>query len=178
VIEWLDEFYGSDDLRNSLQQSFLPLFASYAATITQNPSDEFVAALVASFVDRYLGSSRAQLQEVVASEDPLTNLAARFDEWREKRPSKVALNETVRAANALAVEEMRSAGVTRKVWRSSGGSCPYCRSLNGKVLEIEQHFFEPGDELNPDGADEPLTFTSAVGHPPCHQGCDCSVVPG
>jgi hypothetical protein len=177
VIEWLDEFYGSDDLRNSLETSFLPLFTSYAITLTSKPDNAFVAGLVASFVDRYLGSSRAQLQEIAKGDDPLTGLAARFDEWREKRPSKIAVNETVRVANALAVEEMRSAGVTRKVWQSSGGSCPYCTSLNGKVLEIEQHFFDPGDELNPEGA-EPMTFTSAIGHPPVHQGCDCSVVPG
>jgi hypothetical protein len=108
----------------------------------------------------------------------LDALRARFAEWADKRPAKVASNETVRAANALAVERMRSEGVVTKVWASSGGSCPYCSNLDGTAVEIERPFFTPADEYNPEGAETPLTFTSDIGHPPVHQGCDCSGVPG
>ena len=179
MIEWLEEFYGSDDLRETLQRTFVPLFTAYAASLTDKPDNDFVLALAASYIDRYLGSSRAQLQEVLeAGGDPLTALSERFDEWEAKRPAKVAANETVRASNAIRLAEMQREGVTRKVWAASGGSCPYCSSLDGATVEIERDFFTPDDTYQPEGAETPLTFTSSIGHPPIHQGCDCSVVAG
>jgi len=180
MIEWLDEFYGSDDMRDTLERSYLPLFTAYAAAVVENPSKAFVAGLVASFIDRYLGSSRAQLQEVVKdAANPTVALAERISEWVEKRPAKVAANETIRTANALEVERMRSEGVVTKRWATSGSdSCPYCRNLDGTEVEIERPFFTPADSFQPEGAESPLTFASEIGHPPVHQGCVCSVVPG
>ena len=185
MIQWLEDFYGSDDLRSSLLQAIAPLFAAYALDVWRadggigEPPQAFVAALAASYTDHHLDSSRAQLQEVLKdSPDGLAALRERFTEWADKRPAKVAANETVRTANALALERMRSEGVVTKVWAASGGSCPYCTGLNGTAVEIERDFFTPDDSYHPEGADTPLTFTTTIGHPPCHAGCDCSVVPG
>ena len=180
MIEWLDEFYGDPEFQSEVESAFLPLFTSYAASVVESPSKAFIASLVASFVARYLDSSRAQLQEVLkGTDEPMAALTERFAEWTEKRPGKVAANETVRSANALAVDQMRSEGVVTKVW-SSGGSntCPYCTSLDGTAVEIERDFFTPSDSFQPEGAESPLTFTTTIGAPPVHAGCVCSVVPG
>lgn len=187
MIDWLAEFYGSDDLRATLLSAIGPLFAAYALDVWRadggkgDPPEAFTAALAASYADHHLNSSRAQLQAVAAEagEDGLLQaLRDRFTEWAEKRPAKVAANETIRTANAIAVERMRSEGVVTKVWAASGGSCPYCTGLNGTAVEIERDFFTPDDSFQPEGAETPLTFTTTIGHPPVHQGCDCSVVPG
>ena len=187
--EWLDEFYG-DDLRGSLIESLGPLFAAYALEVWRaeggqgTPPEPFVRALAEAYADHHIQSSRIQLQEVVTATSAvggavaLEALRQRFGEWAEKRPEKVANNETVRTGNAIALERMRSEGVTRKVWASSGGSCPFCSGLDGRTVEVERDFFTPDDTYQPEGADEPLTFTSSIGHPPIHQGCDCSIVAG
>lgn len=177
MIQWLDEFYGDADLRQSLLESFLPVFSSYVAEATGGPvAATFVQALAQSYVERHLGSSRAQLQEVLTdTDDPIAALSQRFTEWEEKRPGKVARNELVRSANAAQVEHMRSQGVTRKVWRSTGKTCPFCKSMNGRTIEIDKTFFDAGDEFHPEGAESPMTMTSGIGHPPIHQGCDCSI---
>lgn len=186
MIDWLEEFYG-DDLRGALLAAFGPLFARYAADLWRadggqgEPPLPFVEGLAASYVDHHLNSSRIQLQEVLAEsdEDALDALRSRFAEWAEKRPGKVAANETVRTANALAVEQMRSEGVVTKRWATSGSdSCPYCTSLDGTAVEIERPFFTTTDSFQPEGAEAPLTFTSEIGAPPVHAGCVCSVVPG
>jgi hypothetical protein len=176
VIEWLDEFYGDPDFRDTMLRQFLPIFSSYVTEATGGPvAASFVQALAESYVDRHLGSSRAQLQEVLKTDESVSALASRFAEWEEKRPEKVARNELVRSANAAQVQQMRERGVTRKVWVSSGGSCPYCTGLDGTVVGIEEAFFTEGDEYAPEGAESPMTFTSSIGHPPVHQGCDCSI---
>lgn len=185
MIEWLDDFYGSDDLKSTLLQALGPLFTAYALDVWRaeggkgDPDQAFVAGLVSGYIDHHLSSSRIQLQEVVkGSDSPLTALVQRLDEWAEKRPAKVAANETVRTANAIAVERMRSEGIVTKRWASSGGACPYCSSLDGTAVEVERPFFTTEDSYQPEGAETPLTFTSDLGHPPVHQGCVCSVVPG
>lgn len=187
MIEWLDEFYGSEDLRRTLTRAFGPLFGEYAQAIwlaeggKGAPSPEFVTALAESYTSHHLASSRAQLQEVVkgaGAGGAFAALQARFDEWTDKRPAKVAANETVRTANAIAVERMRSEGVVTKRWASSGGACPYCKNLDGTAVAVTRPFFTPDDSYQPEGAETPLTFTSEIGAPPVHQGCVCSVVPG
>ena len=115
MIQWLDDFYGSDDMRDTLLRSFGPIFAAYALEVwiaeggIGAPSAPFVAGLVAAYTDHHLGSSRAQLQELLKQTDEagaLDALRNRFDEWEEKRPAKVAANETIRTGNAIAVERM------------------------------------------------------------------------
>lgn len=184
MIEWLDEFY-DDELRTSVVASLEPVFSRYAADVWRaeggrgRPPAAFVTALATAYADHHVNSSRIQLQALLKGADNAVEaLRERFAEWMDKRPAKVAANETVRTANALAVERMRSSGITRKVWSASGISCPYCSSLHGRTVEVLQDFFAPGDEFSPEGAERPLTFTSSIGHPPIHAGCDCVVVEG
>lgn len=177
MIQWLDEFYGDPELRSTLLESFLPAFSGYVSEAVGGPvAASFIQSLAEAYVQHHLDSSRIQLQELVKGDDPLTALAERFAEWEEKRPGKVARNELVRAANAAQVQSMRERGVTRMVWVASGGeTCPYCAGLDGTTISVEETFFSPGDEYTPEGAERALTFTSSIGHPPVHQGCDCSV---
>jgi hypothetical protein len=176
VKEWLDEFYGSPEMRGALEDAYAPVFTAYAATLIENPDKGFVASLIAAFVNSYLGSSRAQLQGVLEeATDPKAALKERIGEWIEKRPGKVSKNETVRTANAVHLQEMRDQGVTRKVWRTVGKNCPYCKSLNGRTIAVEEPFFDPTDEFQPPGAERALRFNSDKHHPPIHNGCDCFI---
>jgi hypothetical protein len=50
--------------------------------------------------------------------------------------------------------------------------------LDGKVVEITKHFVNAGESIEAAGADGPLTTQVDLGHPPAHDGCNCSVVPG
>ena len=179
--EWLDEFYASPEMREALSASFRPLFAAYAQQAIDGPVDEaFLSSLIASYIEHYLDSSRAQLQEVIAgAENPVEALEQRFDEWTEKRPSKVASRELVRVREAMAMASMQQQGVERKVWAARGSdTCPYCRSLDGRTVETSADFFTESDSYQPEGADEPLTFNRSIAHPPIHDGCDCTLAPG
>ncbi|MCA1570832.1 MAG: phage head morphogenesis protein [Chloroflexi bacterium] len=180
--EWLEQFYSDPAYRAALLGVYGPLFARYAGAIRSadggqvNP--EFVAALTATYVDGHLDSSRAQLQTLLDDPEPERAISQRLDEWAEKRPAKVAAEQAVRAGNAIALDEFRQAGVRRKVWRSTGGACAYCGTLDGTTVELEQPFFGAGDSFQPEGVERPLTFSVSVGHPPAHPGCDCSVEAG
>jgi hypothetical protein len=180
VNEWLEEFYGSEELRAALAESFRPMFVAYAAQVIDGPVDEaFLSALIASYVERYLDSSRAQLQEVLTdAADPVAALEERFTEWTERRPGKVAQRELVRVREAMAMAQMPAQGVERKAWATRGSeTCPSCRSMNGRTAEVSGDFFGESDEFLPEGAERPLAFNRSIAHPPLHDGCDCTLAP-
>lgn len=177
MIDWLTRFYRDADLKLQLIESFRPVFTAYAATITPNPEIAFVDALTTRFVERYLDSSRAQLQEVLKdAEDPMAALSERFSEWVEKRPAKIRSNEIIRTANAMRMQDMQAKGITKKVWVASGSdTCPYCMALDGTVVGVEEKFFESSSTFLPEGVTEPLRFNNDHKHPPIHNGCNCSI---
>lgn len=181
MIDWLTRFYRDEDLKLQLIESFRPIFTAYAQTVMASPNEAFVTALANRFVERYLDSSRAQLQEVIRAAvdegaEPLEALSGRFSEWLDKRPSKIRSNEIIRTSNALRMEDMRQRGVVKKVWNSSGGdNCPYCAALDGVVVGVEEKFFESSSTFLPEGVTEPLRFNNDHKHPPIHNGCVCSI---
>lgn len=184
---WLEEFYR--DHREFVGRNMLPVYRSYAEAIQAEAADEvgaepgmtpeleeFIRAYLGVYVTRHVASSQGQIREIVtrsesAGEDPVPALQERFDQWKERRPEKVAKQETIRAGSAIAKAVFLAAGVTRIRWQAWGENCPYCNSLDGRVISIHGNFVLAGEELKPEGVDKPLTFSTNIGHPPAHQGC-------
>jgi hypothetical protein len=47
--------------------------------------------------------------------------------------------------------------------------------MNGKVVGIEQHFADKGDELDGGESQQPLKIRRRTRHAPLHRACDCAV---
>lgn len=188
----LEQFYR--DHQELMQAKWLPIYLTYAdaaqaeaakeinAAAGMTPQlEEFIRAYLVSHVALHAGSALGQLQQVArkaleAGEDEIKAVQARFDEWKEKRPGKIALAETVQAANAVAREVYRANGIQRVRWMSFNPSCPYCRHLNGKMAQIDSTFIPASTDFQPEGADRPLKTSADVRHPPGHEGCDCQLM--
>jgi HK97 family phage portal protein len=188
--DWLAEFYR--DHQEFVQRNMTPVFMVYAEAVAMEAAEEigveprsdqleeFMAAYITTFVTRYVGSSLNQLQSIVreAGEDLLEAIEQRLNEWMEKRPEKVATREVHQANNAVALAAYSMGGVVAKRWVTVGSEdCPYCRSLDGRVVSINSAFVESGN-YQPEGAEAPLTIRHAIKHPPIHRGCDCLIVSG
>ena len=84
-----------------------------------------------------------------------------------------ANDDDVRFNLMLAKMAWTAAGITTLMWITTGSStCPYCSSMDGRIVGIEKNFLDQGD-----GIDDMKPSTS-IGHPPLHAGCDCMIVPG
>lgn len=191
---FLDTFYR--DHEGWTFDQVMPIFDSYLTAVRDAVSDElgnapsaddmqkFLRSYVGSFARRY---SRKQYLDLSArfeqwmaeknADELIDALDEQFVEWLDTRPADYANDETVRANNGFAVGMYGALGVATLRWVNVGESCPYCESLDGKVIEINSWFLEPGN-FEPDGADKPLTVTSNIGHGPAHRGCDCMTVAG
>jgi len=188
-VTWLDTLY--DGFRERINTLSAPLLSSYAEAILpiaeeETGSDADLKAQMDAFLSgaggyrdtfvyRHIRHSRGSLAGAVTdAEDPEIAAEAALEDWQELRPERLRVHESIRAESAFARNVFVLAGISKLVSVSYGKSCPYCLALDGKVIEIQGAFLEPGD-FQPEGADRPLVVTSIRRHPPYHDGCDCGV---
>lgn len=189
LLTWLDEFYA--EWPTVVERAFAPVVSTYAEAIHDDAAAEigeepdaadlasFAAALAATYAGSHARKSANQLREVLTDTPEADQLAAvrtRLDEWREKRPEKIARNETVVVAGAVVRETWKRRGRRTVTWVVSGDrNCPYCEALAGRTVGIDSDFLAVGQSFQPGGADKPLNVKRRVGHPPAHRGCDCGL---
>lgn len=140
--------------------------------------EKFASEYMDAYVARHVGSSRGQLIALVDDPDidSLEAVEQRMEEWEERRPGKVAMNETVQLGNAVAKVVFAAAGIMLLRWHALGSkTCPYCQELDGKVVGIDQPFVPREGGLDSD--DGRMTIYRPATHPPLHQGCVCQVIP-
>jgi hypothetical protein len=94
------------------------------------------------------------------------------------RSERIARTETIAASNEAANEAYRQSPLTTaKEWHAEPNACEFCRSINGKVIGLDQDYFKEGQTV--EGADEGhlnLTYEN-IGHPPLHPNCRCTILP-
>lgn len=187
---WLEEYYADNE---EIRKHMKPAFLSLAEVIYNEASKEvgedkefdeeakeFMEKYLESFSKRYSGSSEGQLRKVVReayenNEDPIDEVEVRLAEWEERRPDKVAMNETVQIGGAIAKLAFASLGVTQLRWIAMGSdNCPYCQELDGQVVGIQENFVAKDQTL--DSEDGEMNIYKPASHPPLHQGCSCTIV--
>ncbi len=154
---------------------------------------EFLRSYTFKFTDKLTDVSRDQMAALFdkarvegwSIPDIQRELGDLYAGWSESRAEMIARSESIRASNAGIKEMYRMAGVTKLVWRSSGDdgrTCDFCLELDGRVVGIDENFFNLGDEMTVTGADgKPQTMHfdyEAVAHPPSHPDCRCFLVAG
>lgn len=190
---WLEEFYGGAP--EWIGKIMGPLAHSYAESVHVLAAEEidalpgmtralveFVDKYVTAFAARYASSSLGQLRHVIkqaveSGADIAEAVQTRLTEWEERRPGKVAMNETFQAGNAVAMSVFIEAGATRLRWVNTGSkTCPYCQPMDGRVVTIGSRFVHDGDALL-SGEGEMKIYRDTT-HPPLHQGCRCMITRG
>jgi len=110
-----------------------------------------------------------------------------FGDMSSKRADRIARTESVRAASQADIYGWDDSDiVTSKEWHTKlGDACPFCQSLNGKIVELNKPFVELGDRLEvttTSKAGNPVTHTLKVDYepmvgPPSHPNCRCVLLP-
>lgn len=190
--EWLSTFY--QDHRAFWVRQIMPILLAYAEQVGLSVADElgqeplspdrieeFIAAYAQALADRQSILSEQALiealdQAVAEGIDPETAISDTLTTIEDTRPGSLARWESVQAGNAFAKVLYAASGVLFLRWVSRGETCPYCRSLNNRVVGIREFFLQAEEDFQPEGADRPLKRKSKIGHPPLHDGCDCHIV--
>jgi hypothetical protein len=141
----------------------MPLAADEAQAGDNLPNmNEFIKKYAEIFTRDYVNSSKGQLKALES--EPVDVIDTRLNEWEERRPGKVAANESISCSNAIAKAVFIAAGITKLIWVSQGSaSCPFCQKLDGQIVGTEGKFG--------------VTGLASTNHPPIHEGCICSISP-
>lgn len=190
-VDWAIAFY--KDFRAEVTKTVGPVISTFGNEIRDiclseinskmdvtSQVDRFAKSFIEVLGLRYSTNSIARLKHLInvaakEERDPYKDITDQADEWEEGRASKSAEEESVRAENAFSRAAWAAAAVTKVMWISSGKSCPYCDSLNGKIIGIDQSFISAGEEFKPDGAEYALTPSTNISHGPAHDACDCGL---
>ena len=185
---WLAKFY--QDHRKWTAEQALKTFRAYMEMIAGEAEEEtgrpleaerlegFVNSYTESFSDRQAAYSEERIRALLENEDALEAMEEEFSNWQDVRPGRAAGNEVVQQSNAISKLVYLAAGIQLIRWVSSGESCPYCDSLDGMKIGINQLFLVKGESWNPEGAESALVPSVDIGHPPAHEGCDCMIAAG
>lgn len=181
--KWFDEFY--KHMPAYIRKQMQGTMASFQESIMEQAASEVNIDLVdiekeiKSWIDgymdvyikRHIGRSIGQVSAL-----KIDDINDRMDNWLEKRPEKIAVEESVRASNAATQFIFWSTGFV-SVWRIRGAqTCPYCQELNGRAVKSGEMIFGGGENFEPSGAKNgPMKINRGISHPPLHQGCDCYV---
>jgi HK97 family phage portal protein len=185
---WLSDFYREHEefMRKQLYPTYLAVAeamhreaAGEVGGSEEMPEDrkQFVDDYLVLLIRRHTGRSVNLIRETLdkVEEGQEEALQAEFDRWQEERVQDEARDENVRSAGAFTKAAFIGLGVRKLRWVASGRNCPYCDSLDGKVVAIESNFVRQGDEITPEGKDS-FKPSGNISHAPLHSGCDCGIV--
>ena len=150
-----------------------------------NDVGQEIALYTESFARRHARSSRLQLIQLAKEEeDARQAVEQRVEDWdagagdSAPRFERVANNEVVNMGEQIAKGVWIAGGIMTLRWISSGDNCPFCDSLNGKVVGIQDPFVAEGAGVQGNADQNPMISKQPKFHPPLHRGCDCVIVPG
>lgn len=189
--QWLEAYYATHEL--VVAAGMAAVVTSYGGLVVPAVADEIGAsvpadlaanagaAYQAGYARRSASLSQNRLREILQQGDLspaelVAAIEAELQRWRETRPGTVGQNESVRAGNYLAKTVYVAAGFLFLRWHAFGESCPFCLSLNGQTVGINENFLAAGVPLLAGG--QKLENHYDIGHPPAHGGCDCLIVGG
>lgn len=169
-----------------------PVMSTYGDAITAEVEREVERESSAEAMEAWTGdyiSSRADvwlarlrrgisqsLDEPEEDEDPWDKLDQYLTRRKDEQAERWSREELVRMGNAVARVAYASIGVLRLIWMAFGSeSCPYCTSLDGTTVGIEENFLSADSELAPEGH-QAFVSSSDIGHPPLHEGCQCVIM--
>lgn len=185
--EWVDGFYREHEAW--IGQQVTPSFTAYAQLVATEtgreigqeptPPNEFVTSYVATYANRHVTRHAAWVKEIAErNQAEPAKIEQELEAWKETMPERIAQEESNRLNNAVAKFIYLAGGIAVLRWMSLGETCPYCRSLDGRTVNIADYFFLAGSSFQPEGAERPMSTGNNIGHPPLHEGCDCIILAG
>jgi SPP1 gp7 family putative phage head morphogenesis protein len=126
---------------------------------------------------------RATLSQGVQDGESGYELRARveavFGNASTMRADRIARTETSRAQGFGDIQAWTQSGVVSgKEWFTAEDErvCPFCDDMDGKVVGLEDNFFDKGDSLEAGGKTLDLNYDD-VPSAPLHVGCRCVLLP-
>lgn len=163
-------FAGDEDSQFEVTSQMKRLIENGTARMSQRYNKDTLQDLNDTLTEGILaGESLGKLKKRVG---------AVYKEAKGYRAERIARTETLKASNTATNLAYDLTGYIRaKQWFANPGACEFCRSLNGKIVKLNETFATVGQTVTgEDGGDYLLNYDD-VGVPPLHPNCSCTIIP-
>ena len=147
---------------------------------------ESIGKMSESYQSTTLATLEAKINDGLSQGQGLADISktvGEIYEWSDDyRADRVAKTEAFRTANTSLKEAWKQSGVVKTIkwYTSSTEPCPFCQAMNGKVISVDDNFFNNGESLTVGEGDNAQTMSldyGDVGSPPLHPNCMCVARP-
>jgi hypothetical protein len=148
-----------------------------------NYSYKFVQGINATTVAMLQAAMSTGMEEGLGMDGIAGLIRGVFENCTKYRSLLIARTETIRASNGAAREAYEQSGVVEGMeWLVTidDRTCPLCNAMSGKVVGLDENFFNLGESLTVGEGANRVTMKfdyEDVGYPPLHPNCRCTVVP-
>lgn len=157
-------FAMTDEVRAALKRAIKLMSDSYTATTL-------------TLLEDTIGKG---LKDGIGLDEMAQNIQNIYEFSDTVRAEQVARTEVFRVANESTRVAWKQSGVVTSIkWYTAADErvCPFCEPMNGKVVSIDDTFFNKGDTVNgSDGQTMDITYDH-VANPPLHVSCRCYTRP-
>lgn len=118
---------------------------------TKKALDKSIKLLAKSYTDETVALLKSKLEKGLADGLGLAALKKEVDSVfefsDEVRALRIARTETFRVANEGTKEAWKQTGVVKTIrwYTADSDACDYCQPMNGKVISIDENFYNKGD---------------------------------
>lgn len=145
---------------------------------------ESIELMSSSYNDETLNLLKSKLEEGLkqgASLNELRDIVSGVYEFSDEvRAERLAQTEVFRIANDATHEAWKQSGIVKSLkWYTASDErvCLFCGPLHGKVIGIDENFYEKGDEVRgANGNVLPVDYED-INNPPLHPNCRCYIRP-
>lgn len=157
--------------------------------IANDPNSQEAIANAMSLMSRSYNEDTVMMLEEKLTEgieagygvDKMGELITDIYAWKNKYAAeRVALTESNRIANEASKIAWKKTGIVSGVqWVTSGNAdvCQFCREQEGKIVSIDDNFFNQGDTIDGEDGGTTIAKYSDIGGPPMHPNCHCAIRP-
>lgn len=155
-------------------------------TLAKEALHESIAKMSGSYESTVLAQLEKTINDGLAEGLPLPDISKAVGEVYDAADAygaeRIAKTEAFRTSNMALKAAWQQSGVVKTVkwYTSSSDPCPFCKELDGKVISVDQNFFNQGDSMTVGEGDDAQTMSldyGDVSSPPIHPNCMCLLRP-
>lgn len=155
---------GTDIIQDFITETTLKAAKTFTETVRTK-----VAEIIAD------GASKGQSYDKISK-----NIRSWFSEFSKYDAQRIVRTELARSIGFAQVEAYKQSGVVYgKRWFTALDErvCPYCRAMQGKIVDLNDNYFNLGDEFKGEAKSSIKFDYLAVEAPPLHPQCRCDALP-
>lgn len=152
------------------------------STAAKDAAGQAAKRVVREFTQQTVDKLKSEIAAGVNAGEDLAALTKRvnavYSSAKGYRTERLSDSESHKGINKGVQLGFEQGGVKHKIWKTLGSNpCPFCRAMDGTIIEVRQPFVPKGGTMVGDDGSEMVQDYDAVENAHAHANCNCWLFP-